>query len=155
MGRMNFGFQVDTSTNLNQASVCHESVRVIIYWDKQCNGAAAAVAQLLDLTVPPDYNAYRNLANNKRFTFLYDRIHQWNASALAASVATPDNESQTIVKEYEINVNYNVFIPIEFSGVAGALTEIRTNNIGIIMLAKHGGRMLLNASKFRIRYIDL
>lgn len=151
--RMNFEFIVASSTNsMAQARNAHETVRIIIYWDKQCNGVPATASDLLEGTTPV-YNNYRNLANVKRFVFLHDKIYAWNASAMAAGgdTVTP---SERIIKDYQINISLKMFIPIEYSGTSGNISEIRSNNVGILVWTKHGDRMAASPSKVRVRYID-
>ena len=150
MIRLNYEFLVAASTSLAQAGLAHETVRTILYWDKQTNGAGIVTTDLLATSV---YNAYRALDSAKRFTTLYDKTKTFNTTAIGAGDGTT-NDSERVVRDYQCIINKNVFIPIEYSSTTGAITEIKTNNIGILILAKHGSRMKLDISLGRIRYID-
>ncbi len=156
--RMNFEFLPGSNPNLGMSDNAHETIRFILYWDKQCNGAAASFTDLIETDV---YNSYRNLANVKRFVILYDKIWAWNSTAVGAAdavdqqVGTAINQvSNRVIADYQINFSINVFIPIEFANTDGALTGIRSNNIGIMVWAKHGSRMKVSPSKMRLRFID-
>ena len=63
------------STNSSAAS---NLVRIIVYLDRQCNGAAAGVTDLLESA---SYLSFRNLANQSRFKFLYDKTIPINVVA--------------------------------------------------------------------------
>lgn len=139
-----------TSADLTAAERCSETIRILLYWDKQCNGTAAPPTSLLDVDV---YNSFPNLANTNRYRFLYDKTFAWNTTAIGAGNGTA-NDSIRVVHDYQVNLAINTFIPIEFSSTAGALTEIKSNNIGILIYAKAGGRMLLRPSRIRIRFMD-
>ncbi len=138
--------------NMAEADKAHETIRVIIYWDKQCNGAAISSAELLETDV---YSAFRNLANIKRFRILHDKLYTFNTTAIVSGDGTAATDTKVVGKDWHINISKKIFIPIEFAAALGALTEIRSNNIGIIFWGKHGGRVeLSDASKIRLRFID-
>lgn len=152
LGRFNFQFLESADTALGEARIAHETVRLMILWDKQCNGTFPAPASILAQNL---YNSYRNLANLKRFTMLHDRIYSWNTTAIAASVATPNNASERVVADYQVTIAKNVFIPIEYSAATGLLADITSNNIVILTWTKHGARMEMESSKVRLRFIDI
>lgn len=150
LARLNFEF--DTATFANQSAgsfEAHETIRIMFVWDKQCNGA---LANVIEINTDNNYNAFRELSNTKRFHILYDRTFVWNTTATSAG--TTSFESTVTRKEYQIRVNKKVFIPIEFDGTTGALAEIKSNNIGLIIWAKHGGRINLLDGRIRLRFID-
>ncbi len=108
------------------ASNCSDATRMVIYLDKQCNGTAAIVANLLNGT---DILNFRNLTNSGRFRFLCDKT--WQTSSQSG------NGSST--GEYALyrSINIpNLNIPIEFDSTTGALTEIRSNNIGVMVISE-------------------
>lgn len=149
---MTFEFLIASETDMTAGSTgCHESVRVIIYLDRQCNGAAATA---LDILASDQYNSFRNLGNVKRFKILYDKLRTYNTGAYAAGNGTA-NDSHNVVHTYNQRVNLKVFIPIEFDGTTtGALSTIKSNNIGILLWSKHGGRMKMETSLMRTRFMD-
>jgi len=123
----------------------HDIVRIIVYQDKQTNGATASISDVLETD---QYQSYYNLANKNRFRILYDRRITQNVAAAAGDGSTND----TISNAYQGTWNKRVNIPVEYSGTGGALTDLRSNNIGIMLLSKNGGSILL--SKMRIRFSD-
>lgn len=158
MLRLNFEFLTADDATLNMANTAHETVRFMIYWDKQCNGAGISGTDMLETNV---YNSYRNLANVQRFQILYDKTWAWNTTAIAASSAA-DQETTTaitvnskrVISDYQKHINLNVFIPVEFDNTDGQLTGIKSNNVGIFIWTKHGTRMQLTNSICRLRFID-
>ncbi len=121
-----------------------DAVRVIMYVDKQANGAAIAV---LDLLQTADYQSYYNLANSSRFRVLMDKTHQINYKTLASDGAAVVSSSQ-VLQEY--SKNCQVRLPLEFSDTTGAITEIRSNNVGILLISRNGIAGL--NSKLRVRF---
>ncbi len=138
------------TATLTAAVASHDSVRCIVFWDKQCNGAQAQPLEILETDA---YNAFRNMANLQRFVILYDSLFAFNTGAIAAGDGT-SNDSQNIHRDLIKRVNIKCFIPIEFDSTTGALTEIRSNNIGILFWSKFANRSNLTGSKCRIRFID-
>lgn len=93
------------------------------YWflvlDKQCNGAAAAITDIFtnaDLST-----AMYNRSNSDRFVILRKWEHVYMSSAGATTAYNNVPMSFDIYKKCTI--------PIEYSSTAGAITEIRSNNI--------------------------
>ncbi len=128
----------------NMTSVL-DTIRVILYWDKQANGATATVTGILE---SDDFQSFNNLSNKNRFVILMDRTHELNAQAGGGNGTANDIAG--------IQKNFNFFktceIPIEFDSTTGALTEQRSNNIGVLLLGKQG--FLGFFSKMRLRFTD-
>lgn len=118
-----------------------DSVRLILYQDKQCNGATATVTGILESA---DYQSFNNLVNSGRFVTLMDRTHLLNASS--------GNGSSTGTYLVDGSFYKVCNMPIEYSGTTGALGEIRSNNLGILVISK-GGVTVLD-SKIRLRFSD-
>ncbi len=123
-----------------------ETVRVIMFQDKQCNGAAAPILQISEVQ---NYQTFNNLANAGRFRTLVDRTYDMNAPALASDGAG-------VVSQTEWNVNGTFFkkcnIPLEFDNTTGAITELRSNNIGVLLYSRSG--IASFESKIRLRFSD-
>ncbi len=121
------------------------TVRLIVYHDKQANGAAASVTDILE---SDNFQSFNNLSNSGRFRILYDRVMSKQQDG---SIAGP------VTNEWEVNGSFfkKVSIPIEFSAATGAIGEIRSNNIGVLILggANSGSNATLD-SKFRLRFSD-
>ncbi len=122
------------------------TARVILFLDKQANGATAAVLDVLEST---DYQSFHNLGNSQRFTTLLDRTHTLNYSGMASDGAG-------LVSQAEVRREYSFYkacsIPIEFSSTTGVISEIRSNNIGVLLIANGGNIAFF--SKFRLRFTD-
>lgn len=129
-----------------------DSIRILLVLDKQANGAAATVADLLENiqgTGNPGMDSFRNLENSGRFRVLKDFD-----CALSAGAGAWDgtNDQFAEVSKY-ISWNIPCNIPIEFSSTTGAITEMRSNNVAIMAIAKSGGVININGQT-RIRYSD-
>ncbi len=122
-----------------------DTVRVILYLDKQANGATAAV---LDILETADFQSFNNLANKSRFRTLMDRTYSIN-SDISGDGTSLDSGKKELQDSFFKRVN----IPIEFDSTAGAITEIRSNNIGVVLLSSDGVAGFF--SKIRLRYSDL
>ncbi len=123
-----------------------ERVRLIMYLDKQCNGAAATALGILEAVSVDDY---RNLANSGRFNILMDKTIVLNYSTLSHFAVNSFSMSG-------VTRNFSFFkkcqIPIEFDSTTGAITEIRSNNIGLLLVTEDGAAALV--SRVRLRFSD-
>ena len=125
-------------------------IRVILYLDKQCNGAAATAAQILGPgTVSID--SFNELVNKGRFTILKDKIVDLNRLCMVHNGTNYDGGE--VIRKVFFSKKCN--IPIEYEGATGAITEIRSNNIGMMAVAwdASSSPVLLNGL-VRIRYSD-
>ncbi len=121
-------------------------VRVLLYLDKQCNGATATNANILeDIT---DFQSFNNLANKNRFRTLMDRTYALNASAGGGNTGSATYGEFVIQDAFYKKCN----IPIEYDSTAGAITEIRSNNIGVLLISQ--GNTSAFTSQMRIRFSD-
>lgn len=141
-----YAYYLDTIANVVLPK-SGDLLRLIVFVDKQCNGVAATVTQLLETA---DIFANKSLVNQGRFTILLDRLHSINYLTLTEN--TDDLYSQSKVME-QATWYKACNVPIEFSGVTGAIAEIRSNNIGILTISSAGSVRL--ESRVRIRYSDL
>lgn len=123
-----------------------DTIRIIMYHDKQANGATAAGLDILETN---SVHAFRNLANIGRFTVLFDKVHVMNYNSLASDGAG-------VVSAGGIRQEHTMFkkcsIPIEFDNTAGAMVEIKSNNIGVILLSAAGAVGF--TSNYRLRFSD-
>ncbi len=123
-----------------------ERVRLIMYLDKQCNGATATALGILE-TVGVDN--YRNLANSGRFSILYDHTVVLNLQSLSHHA---DNSFSWAGVKRNFSFMKKCSIPIEFDNTTGAISEVRSNNIGILIVAEEGTGTLV--SSLRLRFSD-
>ncbi len=122
-----------------------DSIRVIMYLDKQCNGATAAVTDILESA---NFQSFNNLANKSRFRTLMDRQYDLLPAAGGGDGTTEDYPGTVVNDTLFKRVN----IPIEFDSTAGAITEIRSNNIGVLLISR--GAVGGFTSKIRLRFSD-
>lgn len=114
-----------------------ELVRAILFQDKQSNGAVATVAGILSSA---DWKAFRNLDNIRRFRILSDKTY----TVIDGGVGGPDVEAD------KVYVDCN--IPIDYDASSGAITDLASSNIGVLLIAKQGDADYV--STCRIKYVD-
>lgn len=124
-----------------------DNVRVMLILDKQANGAVPVVLDILELE---QYQEFRNLANSGRFQVLYDRTYPVLASAGSGRGST---DTLSYGEGHLVGTFYKKCnIPIEFSGVTGAITEIRSNNLIALFISESGKATF--GSRMRLRFSD-
>ncbi len=143
--RYNYGLPEQDAQATPQAG---DTLRVILYCDKQTNGATALVTDILETA---DFQSFNNLVNKGRFRVLMDKTHTLNYSGLASDNAGVVSQARPI---YNGRFFKKMNLPLEFSGTANpaAITEVRTNNIGVLLISQGG--VCDFASKFRFRFSD-
>ncbi len=122
-----------------------DAVRVIMYVDKQANKLTAAVTGILESA---DWQSFNNLANRNRFRILLDRTHQ----LVSKSGAWDGTNDQFGEDDLQGTFFKTVNIPIEFDAGTGAMTEITSNNIGVLLISRDGKAFF--GSKIRLRFTD-
>ncbi len=143
--QINWRFEVRLPTQTAAASAS-DVARIILYHDKQANGATAAVTDLLETA---NYQSFNNLANKSRFRTLMDRTYDLVSQA-GGGDGTAEDYGQVIISD---TLFKKVNIPIEYNSTAGAITEITSNNIGLLTISRSG--LAAFASKMRLRFTDL
>ncbi len=133
-------------TGATSAANTSDIVRVMIILDKQANQALPAVLDVLETS---NFLSFNNLSNKKRFRTLMDRTYALNASAGGGDGTTEDYGEDSIYDSFHKKVN----IPIEFNSTAGAITEITSNNLVILLASENGTSGF--TSKVRLRFSDL
>lgn len=123
-----------------------EIVRVILFWDKQCNGTVSTVT---DMLASDSYLSYTSLANSGRYEFLLDKTFIVNQAGGAGNGTA--NDFGNVLRHHKMYKKLKV--PIEYSGTAGATSELRTNNFGIMVLSRDGSIAALDG-KVRVRFTD-
>ncbi len=128
-----------------------ETVRVILYWDKQANGATAAVSGNAGILASDDYQSFLKIVNTGRFTTLMDRTYDVNVLA-AAGDGTANDHPSTVIND---SFYKTCTIPVEYdnSVATGEIASMRSNNIGVLLLSDTGARARFE-SKMRIRFSD-
>lgn len=119
-----------------------QSHRMLIVLDRQANGAAPAIT---DVLVSASTVAMPNLDNRKRFRILFDSIKNMNASGEPGSMIV-----QRVFKRVNIPVQFN-------SGDAGTVADIQTGALYLITLGSiaPGGTAGNFSGRIRVRYTDI
>jgi len=109
---------------LTANTVTGERIRIILWKDKQANGAAPAVT---DILTNADIDSFINMDNTERFEIIKDRtfiIQPQSGTAGSACLATP----------FMWRFNHKANTRIDYSSTAGAITELRSVNYGLLLL---------------------
>lgn len=135
-------------TSAAVASATGDAHRIILYLDTQTNGAPATPAQIL--TAPIDINAFNNLEFSPRFRILMDKTSPIHTTAGGLNAAVGSSSPNYLIRKY----NKKCRIPLRFSGATGAITELQSNNLGVLILSAAASANCLVAYTARIRYTD-
>ncbi len=128
-------FRIEVTLNsATSASATDDCYRIIIYNDKQCNGTAAAITELLAVA---DIDSYRNLSFSHRFRILYDKKRAINCTAFGSNgtthIAAEHMHCLKIhIPLHDMQIIYNKAL------TTGALSTIESNNIGILGISMNG-----------------
>lgn len=129
---------------------CADRFRMIVYLDKQANGATATVSGDDGLLSSAVIDSFRDLNNTGRFYVLSDKTFAMNPAAAEGNAAV--NICERI---YHLQLNKRCNIPLEFSSTTGAISELRSNNIGVMCIASE---TVVNVSQVRyttrVRFTD-
>lgn len=136
--QMHYRCDIPPSSTLGEGA---DVIRVIVYQDRQCNGVTAAVTDILE---EADYNSFNNLVNSGRFKTLMDK---YVAVSTGGAVGT-----STALRVVQRSFFMNCFIPLEYSGTDGTIDEIRSNNIGCLIISNKG--LGVFEATVRLRYSD-
>ncbi len=141
--KIGWKFEVQLAETLSIANTS-DVIRVIMYLDKQCNGATAASTDILESA---NFQSFNNLANKGRFRTLMDRTYSLHSVAGAGNSNTSYGRI-SITDEFHKKCSIN----LNFDSTDGALTEIRSNNIGVLLISSLGLGGF--TSKIRLRFMD-
>lgn len=126
-------------------------IRVMVFVDKQTNGAGAIGSDILKF--PTDFQSYRLLSNVGRFDILYDKFHSLQyltGAGLGGDIGSAQLYQGGV--KYHYKFSKSMTLPIEYSGMTGAIDEIQSNNIGILLISSNGNGGF--DGDVRIRYTD-
>jgi len=118
--------------------------RVIVFIDYQANGATAAVTDILKTA---SIVSFRNMDQVDRFKILEDFVIRLTPGVIG-SIASDNCNMRWAV-------NKKVNIPIHFSSTTGAITELKSNNIGLLFIADSALVNVTTLGIARVKYIDL
>ncbi len=149
--KIGWRFQLDLPLAANLTNSA--TVRVLLYLDKQCNGAAATVSQAIDadgILETSDFQSFNNLSNSGRYTVWMDRTYTINKMAGAgdgtANDAAPVLVNDTFFKTCSVPLEYSSNVTTD-----GAIDTMRSNNIGVLIISD--GNIAGFTSKMRVRFV--
>ncbi len=120
-----------------------ETVRVILYLDTQCNGAAATAALILQTD---SFQSFNNLEQGKRFKIWMDRTYDLNPHAGGGTDTGQYGLADTFFKTCNLPITY------DSTATTGAIATLRDNNIGVLLLGDQGAVVAFE-SKMRVRFM--
>lgn len=123
-----------------------DTVRMIMYLDKQCNKATASSTDILETD---DYQSFRNLTNTGRFQILHDETYTLTPPSAAGNGTANDNAGVQVNVAWYKKCN----ITIEWTGTTGVINTCTSNNLCVMTVAKTGAIMALE-SNVRLRFSD-
>jgi len=143
---INCHLDVVTGTNASNPGVAHTPVRIILGIDKQANGAAPAVLDVLQTASP---YSFRNMYTLNRFIILKDKLFDMNPILY---VSAPNvGENGRILK-----FAWKGQLPILYSGTTASITEIKSNNVFLLVISDRDGYDTEDGVQgtLRIKYTD-
>lgn len=123
--------------------------RIIVYLDRQCNGAAATPSNILAAAV--NINAFNNIENSSRFRILLDKVSSIHTTAGGIGPGVDGTSPRYLLRTW----NKKCRIPLYFSGATGQITELRSNNIGVLIVSADANANCVVAYTARVRYTDV
>lgn len=119
--------------------------RVMLVLDRQANGAAPAVTDVLETATLKSFN---NLSNKHRFRTIFDEFITVNQQCGAYSGVS----EQFGAAIAHLGLHRNLNVAIDFSGVGGLIAEITSNNLFIMAISDT--TTLVLDYVIRLRYTD-
>jgi len=107
-----------------------DRVRVVLFKDKQANGAAAGATDLFETST---LNSFQNMDNTERFEVVKERWYDMNPGT---GTGTAGANSLAYYKGFKINHKANC--RIDYSSTAGAITELKSVNYGLFICSDAG-----------------
>lgn len=133
--------QIKFRAEFNAAAATAQPVRFILFYDKQSNGAAPAVSELLDTATAGAVDALRLLTTRKRFKILADRRYY------VAQNAGPGGIVDDIYLKKPITVQYN-------ANNTGGITDITTNSLYYLMTSDEPANAPFAGFFSRVRFTE-
>ncbi len=127
------------------------TIRMICYQDKQCNGGAATAALILQQISP---TGFFNIEEQGRYKILMDKV-------FTLSSLTNVSDSANVIESARVEKfgswKTTCHIPLEFDSTAsdGSLATIRSNNVGMLILAGGSATAINLQSNVRVRFSDM
>lgn len=128
------------------SSTYADQIRWILYKDNQANGAAATVAQILELASTAGIESFQSMDYVDRIKIIKDK---W--VKLIPTIGVSGTSSTPIIIPQKFNHKANC--EVRYSSTTGAITEIQSDNYGILAIA-YGGAATTMSGTFRVYFRD-
>ena len=135
-----FNYSGHITSTATPGDAC-DILRFMIVQDKQCNGSAATVGEVLESA---NMNSFNDLETSSRFKILYNKFHVMNTFGAYST----QNSRSYIHFQGAIDCN----IPVQFSASTGAVGDVSTNNIFVLAISENGEAII--DGQLRVRYLD-
>jgi len=129
-------------------AVAAGSTHLYLVQDRQCNGALAGIDDVFRNVGTPISMRFRNLANSQRFRILKRCEYVLKNSYEVTGVAFGGLYARD---SGFINLN----VPFEFSGSTGSISEIKTNNLFMLISTDSTTDLVSYELTSRLKFTDL
>lgn len=132
----------------NAATGVEQAVRVMLFWDRQANGAIPAA--VTDIIIAASPIAPRNLANRRRFKIIKDKV--FTIGSCAATTGSPTSRT------YKNYIKFKKPVIVEYNaGVAGNIADISSNSLYMLTIGTEadGDTCCGCNAVIRVRYTDM
>lgn len=124
-------------------------VRIIIYKDKQTNGAQCNTEDVMQDTGGVDLLSHRNLQYSDRFTILFDKmVTVGRGNLMEDGTFSASISGKPATFRYLAKMN----LPVTFSGDTADIANIVNNSIHVMAMASEGAGATISYQA-RVRYI--
>lgn len=140
-----FRYNLSSPTSYTSLAVTNFLARVIIFWDRQANGSAPAVGDLLatDVVTEPLYSPY-NYNNNKRFKIVYDKMHRFMPQAGLTSSTPFTAMASTVIVDRRRRLGRTV----KYIGTGNTIASVGTNSLYMFVTANQGSSTITAGIRF-------
>lgn len=118
-------------------------MRVIIFIDKQANGAVPLVTDILETA---NWLSFRNMDQVDRFVILKDKV------CPASLITSNTTHTSTGAKFFKFQKKF-FNLDIHYSSTTGAITEVRSNNLGVLFITNNTNVNL--EGSWRAKFTDM
>lgn len=124
-------------------------VRILLVWDKQCNGAQAAVTDVISTT--SGIEGMRNMEKSQRFQIMKEWVIAINSGMAFDSTA---NTYVTTGGQRAFKFNKKCNITIHYDDTAtSVIADVQDHNIFLLAISNSGAIRV--SAQSRIRYMDI
>lgn len=122
-------WRLPTTVNQTQSGT-YPSVRIIVYLDKQANGAVPTISQIVQDT--GDINSFRNLQYTKRFDVLKDRTYFFTRPQVYDGT---NIEWGQVVRQFKFNKKFKTPLEVNMNNTSAGVSGVVDHAIGIVAVS--------------------